>query len=137
MLGESVSITRLEPNNKIPHFFTAEEIFKIFSVISNLKHLEMLKTLFYACLRASDLCALNDEDLDLKSQTMHISMCKGGKEAITSISSDCSQILGEYLEARPQFEINGEHPLFLPTMEIDGKGPTSIRCSYITRPKQK
>lgn len=45
MLGDDLSITRLEPNNKIPHFFTPEDIDKIFSVILNLKHLAMLKTL--------------------------------------------------------------------------------------------
>jgi integrase/recombinase XerD len=112
MLGECISVTRLEPNNKIPHFFTADEIYKIFSVIHNLKHLAMLKTLFYACLRASELCALNDEDLDLKSQTIRICNGKGGKEAVTPISSDCSEILKEYLEARPALEIGDKNPLF-------------------------
>lgn len=112
MMGGDISITRLEPNNKIPHFFSAEEIYTIFSVIPNLKHIAMLKTLFYACLRASELCALNDEDIDLKSQTIHISSGKGGKEAVTPISSDCCEVLREYLEIRPQIEIKGEHPLF-------------------------
>lgn len=112
MLGESLSIKRLEPNNKIPHFFTAEDINEIFSAIPNLKHLAMLKTLFFACLRASELCALDDEDLDIRSQTIHIANGKGGKEAITLISPDCSEILKEYLEVRPQIEINGKHPLF-------------------------
>jgi integrase/recombinase XerD len=112
MFGEDIAITRLEPNNKIPYFFTAEDIDKVFSVISNLKHLAMLKTLFYACLRASELCQLNDEDLDLKSQTIRICNGKGGKEAITPISSDCSDVLKEYLEIRPRLEINGEYPLF-------------------------
>ena len=112
MLGQDLPITRLEPNNKIPHFFTAEEIDGIFSVIPNLKHMAMLKTLFYACLRASELCALNDKDVDLKSQTIHICNGKGGKEAVTPISSDCSDIIREYLKVRPQLEIEGERPLF-------------------------
>jgi integrase/recombinase XerD len=112
MLGENISVTRLEPNNKIPYFFTADEVSTVFSVIHNLKHLAMLKTLFYACLRASELCALNDEDLDLKSQTIHIRNGKGGKEAVTPISSDCSEILKEYLAVRPVLEIDGKNPLF-------------------------
>ena len=112
MLGHDLSIARLEPNNKIPHFFSAEEIDKIFSAIPNLKHLCMIKTLFYACLRASELCALNDEDVDLKTQTIHISNGKGGKEAITPISSDCADIIREYLKVRPQLEVEGDHPLF-------------------------
>ena len=72
----------------------------------------MLKTLFYACLRASELCSLNDEDIDLKSQTVHICNGKGGREAVTPISADCSDIIREYLKVRPQLEIEGEHPLF-------------------------
>lgn len=112
MLGESISVKRLEPNNKIPYFFSADEVFKIFSAINNIKHLAMLKTLFFGCLRASELCALNDEDLDLKSQTVRIRNGKGGKEAVTPISSDCSEILKEYLEARPSLVINGKQPLF-------------------------
>lgn len=137
MLGENISVTRLEPNNKIPHFFTAEEIYKIFSVIPNLKHLAMLKTLFYACLRASELCALNDDDIDLKSQTIHIGNGKGGKEAITPISSDCSEILREYFEVRPQIEINGEHPLFFTDYGNSGKELICIRCSFVTRKRQE
>ncbi len=100
MLGENISVTRLEPNNKIHHFFTAEEVDRVFSVVHNLKHLAMLKTLFYACLRASELCALNDEDLDLKSQSIRICNGKGGKEAVAPISSDCQEILKKYLKMR-------------------------------------
>jgi integrase/recombinase XerD len=73
MIGQSLCIKRLEPDNKIPHFFVAEDVDRIFSVISNLKHLAMLKLLFFAFLRASELCALNDEDIDLKSMSIHIS----------------------------------------------------------------
>ena len=37
----------------------------IFSVIANIKHLAMFQTLFYGCLRATELCNLDDEDVDL------------------------------------------------------------------------
>jgi integrase/recombinase XerD len=112
MLGDQVEFARITPNNTIPYFFSTEEINKIFSVIYNLKHLAMLKTLFFGCLRASELCGLDDEDLDLKNLTVRIRNGKGGKDGIAFISDECASILKEYLEIRPQLEIKGRRPLF-------------------------
>jgi integrase len=58
MLGEKIEVKRLEPNNKIPYYFDGQDVLTIFSVIHNLKHLAILKTLFYGALRASELCNL-------------------------------------------------------------------------------
>jgi integrase/recombinase XerD len=41
-------------------------------VCSNIKHLAMLKTMFYAGLRASELCNLDDSDVDLKALTVFV-----------------------------------------------------------------
>lgn len=59
MLGDPIEIRRLEPNNQIPYYFDKEDVIKIFSVIPNLKHIAMLQTIFYACLRASELCNID------------------------------------------------------------------------------
>ena len=112
MLGDQVEFARITPNNSIPYFFSSGEINKIFSVIYNLKHLAMLKTLFFGCLRASELCGLDDQDLDLKNLTIRIRNGKGGKDGIAFISDECASILKEYLEIRPQLEIKGRKPLF-------------------------
>ena len=112
MLGDEVEFKRIEPNNKIPYFFTGEEVNKIFSVIYNIKHLAMLKTLFYGALRASELCNLDDSDLDLKSLTITIKEGKGGRDGIAYISDGCACVLREYLEVRPSLEIKGRKPLF-------------------------
>lgn len=72
----------------------------------------MLKTLFYGCLRASELCALTDEDLDLKSLTIRIRNGKNGRESIIPISPDCAETLREYLRIRPKFQVQGKNPLF-------------------------
>ena len=63
-----------------------------FSVIENIKHLAMMETLFYGCLRVSELCNLNDEDLDLNSLTIRINNGKGGKSAIVYISDRLCQM---------------------------------------------
>jgi integrase/recombinase XerD len=112
MLGEQVEFARITPNNLIPYYFSEEEVNKIFSVIYNIKHLAMLKTLFYGCLRASELCNLNDEDVDLKSLTIRIREGKGGKDGIVYISNECASVLKEYLQVRPSLEVKGRRPLF-------------------------
>jgi integrase/recombinase XerD len=112
MLGEKVEFTRIAPNNQIPFYFTSEDVDKIFSVIFNLKHLAMLHVLFYGCLRASELCNLNDEDLDLGSLSIRVNEGKGGKDGIAYINHEAASTLKEYLKIRPSIVINGQKPLF-------------------------
>jgi integrase/recombinase XerD len=112
MLGDELPIVRIEPNNHIPYYFSAEEVSKIFTVCNNLKHLAMLKTLFYGCLRASELCNLDIEDIDLKSLTIRIREGKGGKDGIVFISDDCAKTLKQYLEIRQIFRIEGLNSFF-------------------------
>ena len=49
----------------------------------------MLQTLFYASLRASEICNLDECDIDLKSLTIRVEE-KGGKVAIAYITDDCA-----------------------------------------------
>lgn len=111
MKGKTIDFNFIRPMNTIPHFFDENDIAKLFSVCHNLKHLAMLKTLFYGCLRASELCSLDDSDLDLKSLSLRVEG-KGGKEAIAYITDDCAKTLRRYLEVREPLEINGRKPLF-------------------------
>jgi integrase/recombinase XerD len=112
MIGEEISFQFLKRNNNLPYYFDEEDVLKIFGSCHNLKHYAMLQTLFYGCLRASELCNLDDSDLDLKSQNLRIREGKGGKDGFVMISSECAKILRRYLEVRPQLEINGRKPLF-------------------------
>jgi integrase/recombinase XerD len=112
MLGETIEMKRLEPNNEIPYYFERDDIIKIFSVISNIKHLAMLQTAFFAALRASELCNLNVSDIDLKNLTIRVNAGKRGKNGICLINNECAATLRHYLDARPSFAINGFEPLF-------------------------
>jgi len=112
MLGEDISFPFIRPNNQIPYYFNEEEVDGIFRCCTNLKHLDMLKTLFYGCLRASELCNLDDRDVDLKSMVIRIRGGKGGRDGMVYISHDCARTLREYLELRPPHMINGLQPLF-------------------------
>lgn len=112
MLGEKIEIKRLEPNNQIPYYFDKEDIIGIFDVCRNLKHYAMLSVLFYACLRAFELCNLDDKDVDLRTLTLRVREGKGGKDGLVPISSACANILKQYLKIRPQLSINNRQPLF-------------------------
>ena len=112
MLGQNVSFTFVKPNNTIPYYFDESEIAKIFGVCNNIKHLAMLKTMFYASLRASELCNLDDSDIDLKALTIYVRCGKGGKEGLVFITDDGVKTLRQYLERRSPLHIDGRTPLF-------------------------
>lgn len=112
MIGRPIKHTRIEPNNQIPYYFSSEDVGKIFDEVNNIKHLAILQTLFYGCLRANELCNLNDEDLDLNSLAIRINCGKGGKDGITYVSHDCANTLREYLDIRPPHRVDGQQPLF-------------------------
>ena len=52
----------LKPNEGVPYYFDDKDVLMIFGMCSNIKHLAMLKTLFYGCLRSNELCKLDDGD---------------------------------------------------------------------------
>ena len=112
MLGQEVNFTFIKPNNTIPYYFDETDIAEIFNKCNNLKHLAMLKTMFYASLRASELCNLDDSDVDLKALTVYVRSGKGGKDGLVFITDDCAKTLRSYLEVRPPLHINGRKPLF-------------------------
>jgi len=112
MIGEDISFPFLKRNNDLPYYFDEDDVLRIFSACSNMKHYAMLQTLFYGCLRASELCHLNDSDVDLRSLTLRIREGKGGKDGIVIISPECATTLKRYLEIRPRLEIDGDYPLF-------------------------
>ena len=111
MLGQQVSFNFIKPNNTIPYYFDEIEITKLFSICNNIKHIAMLKTMFYASLRASELCNLDDSDVDLKALTIFVRCGKGGKDALVFLTDDCAKTHRRYLEVRAHLVIDGRKPL--------------------------
>ena len=112
MKGNEIKYKRLEPNNQLPSYFSEDDVNKIFSVINNIKHLAMLMTLFYGCLRASELCGLNDEDLELDHFSIRVRNGKGGQDGMVFINNETAKTLRDYLRIRPSLLIDGQRPLF-------------------------
>ncbi len=112
MLGEQISFPYLRLKETIPYYFSQDDVLRIFGVINNFKHYAMLSTLFYGCLRASEFCALNIEDIDLNALAIRVRAGKGGREGIAIINDQCAVTLKKYFEIRPKMEIKNESPLF-------------------------
>lgn len=112
MRGEHITFPILKRNETLPGFFTEDEVLSIFAAIRNLKHLAMLQTAFYGCLRSSELCNLDDCDVDLNSLRIHIREGKGGRDGIAYLNEICARTLRKYLEVRPDLTIDGRRPLF-------------------------
>lgn len=112
MLGQEIKFPHLKRNVIIPYFFTSSEVNQIFDQIDNIKHLAMFKTAFYACLRASELCNLDVEDINLENLALVVREGKGGKTSVCYLSDEAIEVLREYLSIRPDFEIEGRKPLF-------------------------
>ena len=112
MLGQEVEFPFLKRTNTIQYYFTSCEVSRIFDQINNIKHLAMFKIAFYGCLRASELCNLEIEDIDLSRLSLKVRDGKGGKTAMVYISEEAAETLHEYLAIRPDLEIKGRRPLF-------------------------
>ena len=112
MLGQDVKFPFLKRSNDIPYYFTTDEVWRIFAQISNIKHLAMLKTAFYGCLRASEICHLDLEDIDLDRLALKVRDGKGGKTAIVYLSEEAAETQRDYLAIRPDFSLDEQEPLF-------------------------
>jgi len=110
--GLELKLPYLKPNNQVPYFFSENDVTAILNSCKNFKHFAMLELMFHCLLRVSDLCNLEDGDVDLKTLTLRIRDGKGGKSALLPIPPECAEILRSYLEVRPKLVINGKQYLF-------------------------
>jgi len=102
----------LKPNEGLPFYFDEDDISTIFAACTNIKHLAMLQTSFFGCLRSSELCRLDDSDLDIRAKTIRLRETKNGSDAIALINDTCVNTLKTYLKIRPKIKIGNRIPLF-------------------------
>ncbi|MCK9281319.1 MAG: site-specific integrase [Melioribacteraceae bacterium] len=73
-----------------------EEILRLFSVIKNVKHLAIVKTIYYGGLRISELLNLKWSDLKRDRKLMLIRMAKGNKDRYVKLFPEVIEILEIY-----------------------------------------
>jgi hypothetical protein len=100
--------------DEIPYYFDEEDVLRIFSEIRNIKHLAMLQTLSFGCLKhlsyVTSAIGMLIQGLGIKGMRR-----ERRREGIVLINAECATILRRYLSVCPKLEIDGSTPLFQQT----------------------
>ncbi len=89
-------ITRPKKDKKLPVVLSQDEIFQIFSSVSNLKHKVLLMLIYSAGLRVSEVVRLKPEDIDMKRGLIRVKEGKGRKDRYTMLSGVVAESLEGY-----------------------------------------
>lgn len=96
-------IPRSKKKRALPIVLTQEEISKIFNGVRNLKHKAILKTIYSAGLRISEVANLKLSDIESKNMRIKVREGKGDKDRYTLLGETNYEVLKEYwLEYRPK-----------------------------------
>ncbi len=96
------NISNPKAQRKLPEITTTDSILNIYDLADendeNSKTIKIIFELLYGCaLRVSELCDLNNSDLDLNSKTVRV-FGKGSKVRIVPVGKKSIPIIEEYLE---------------------------------------
>jgi integrase/recombinase XerD len=97
------NLERPRKQTKLPEILSVEEVARLLSVHSNIKHRLMLR-LIYACgLRRSELLNLKPRDINGDREILHIRQSKGNKDRVVRLPPKLLKELREYYKAvRPE-----------------------------------
>jgi site-specific recombinase XerD len=95
-------IKRPRKDKKLPVVLSKEEIAKILSIVSNIKHKSILMLVYSAGLRVSEVVKLKPRDIDSERKLVFIKGAKGRKDRYTILSDVALDTLRRYYkEHRP------------------------------------
>ena len=109
VLKQKLNIPNPKRNKTIPEILTIEEIRKLLGNTSNIKHKLIIKILYGAGLRVSEIVNLKKEDLNFEESLIHIKLAKGKKDRFVKIPKSILselQIFAELEEGKYLFESN-------------------------------
>lgn len=92
-------VIRPKPAKQLPKVLSKQEVLKLFSVVSNLKHLLILKMAYGMGLRVSEIVALKVSDIDLSRRQVHIVSSKGKKDRYVHFPESLIPLYSDYLKA--------------------------------------
>lgn len=96
-------IKRPKKDKKMPVVLSREEVSRIFSSVTNVKHKAILMLTYSAGLRVSEVVKLKVEDIDIQRKLIRIRSGKGRKDRYSILSEVALETLQEYLkEYKPQ-----------------------------------
>lgn len=100
LITEDVNYPKI--GKKIPDALTKQEIQRLFSAVSNKKHLLLLKFMYSSGLRVSECVNFKVKDLIFDNFTAKVRGGKGNKERMIILSVDFVPLLKEYLICRKE-----------------------------------
>ena len=89
-------VKRPRKDKKLPIILNKEEVPKILSALSNIKHKAILMLIYSGGLRVSEVVKLRPEDIDSKRRLVFIKGAKGRKDRYTLVSEAALETLREY-----------------------------------------
>tara|TARA_R110002124_G_scaffold109723_4_gene263156 strand:- start:18751 stop:19587 length:837 start_codon:yes stop_codon:yes gene_type:complete len=106
VLEESLSAEYLYPKrkqSKLPNVLSQQEVKRLFSVVTNIKHKTILQTIYSAGLRMSEVLNLKVNDIDSDRMTIKIRQSKGAKDRHVMLAEKLLILLRQYVrEYDPQ-----------------------------------
>ena len=98
MKGNPIKLGRpKKPRRIIKETLSESEISRMINSCKNIREKAIISLLAYSGIRNLELCNLKVSDIDYGNNIVRILSGKGGKDRITNISGDCSNILINYL----------------------------------------
>jgi len=104
ILGQIIYIPKPKRNKTLPEILSIDEIRKMIEVTKNIKHKLIIKLLYGAGLRVSEIINLKKQDLNFKEDLIKIRLAKGKKDRFVKIPSTIKQEIKSYLNL-----ISGEY----------------------------
>jgi integrase/recombinase XerD len=115
---------------RLPSVLSVSDIQKIFQVTDNLKHQTILKLIYAAGLRISELLNLKISDLDFSRLTIRVSQGKGNKDRVVMLAEKLVPQIEAYIEYYQPRVYLIENP-------AGGKYSTTSIRSFLKRSVQK
>jgi integrase/recombinase XerD len=92
-----INVPYPKKEHKLPTILTKEEVSRLLCATTNPKHLLLLKLIYSAGLRVSEVVKLKTTDIDLEDRTLHIRYGKGKRDRIIPIPESLCQEIREFL----------------------------------------
>jgi len=92
-------IKRPKRDKKLPVVLSQNEVLRILSTVSNIKHKVILMLVYSAGLRVSEVVRLKVEDIDTNRKLIHVRGAKGRKDRYTILSDVALETLSLYMKA--------------------------------------
>lgn len=92
-------IKRPKKDKRLPVVLSQEEVSRILSSVTNIKHRLILMLVYSSGLRVSEVVKLKLEDIDVERKLVHIKGAKGRKDRYTILSDTAMENLRIYMSA--------------------------------------